>query len=141
MTLDINSNDLEKALDKLPPIDKSGLDINVEGICLCGKKVIMSPDGMEVVDTGLFKTVNHVCKGCRQGQEIDRTHARLVCARCHRVLAHPEPMKDPKNGFAMLAGRCYHTDGCAICRPPKEGSQGQYPIIEALVHMKRQRNG
>lgn len=134
-------NDMGKALAKLPSLEKSGLSIDVEGVCLCGKKVLMSPDGMEVVDTGLFKAINHVCKGCRKGREIDRTHARLVCARCRRVLAHPEPMRDPRNGFSMEAGRCYHTDGCAICRPPEGGGQGQYPIIEALVYMKRRRNG
>lgn len=131
---------LEEATRDLPPVEEKGLLVtDTMDTCVCGKQVNLDPDTLTVIDTGLFKTLNNVCRGCKAGSDIDRTHARLVCARCKRVLAHPEPMKDPKSGFAFEAGRSYHTDGCALCKPSADGSQAAYPVIEALVHMRNKK--
>lgn len=123
-----------------PPPLKKGLSTDTMEICVCGKSVRLSDGKLRMVDTGLFRTVNNVCKGCSRGDEIDRTHARLVCARCHKVLAHPEPMEDPKTHFRMEAGRCYHTDGCALCSPAANWEEAEYPVIEAILWMRRKSN-
>lgn len=131
---------LEQASKDLPPMEEKGLLVtDTLDTCVCGRQVKLDPDTLTVIDTGLFKTLNNVCRDCKAGAEIDRTHARLVCARCKRVLAHPDPMKDPKSGFAFEAGRSYHTDGCALCNPAKDGEQAAYPVIEALVYMRNKK--
>lgn len=123
-----------------PPPKKKGLSLDTEEICVCGKHIRIDSGKLTMVDTGLFRTVNNVCKGCVNGAEIDKAHARLVCARCKKVLAHPEPMEDPKTHFRMEAGRCYHTDGCALCSPAEGGAEAEYPIIEAILWMRRRTN-
>ena len=128
--------------DKLPPPPKLSEDV-VEppyDTCVCGKKVLLSSEVLEALDTGVFKTLNDVCTGCKNGKKIDSENARLVCSKCKRVLCRMEPHKDPTSGFVFKAGKTYHLESCALCNPSPDGKSAPYKIIEVVLWNKLKKN-
>lgn len=126
-------------LKQLPPvkIDKEKLDLNIPyETCVCGKQVLASAKNLEELDTGVFKTLNDVCRGCEAGKKIDRENARIVCGRCKRIICRMEPHKDPVSGFVYKAGKTYHLESCALCNPDPDGKQVPYKIIEVTLWNK-----
>ena len=98
--------------------------------CVCGKSVPVA--SLEELDTGVFKCLNDVCKGCVEGHKIDKKMARLVCCNCKRVIVRIKPATD-KTGFKFIAGKTYHTPTCALCT---EGTV-RCPIIEKVMWNKK----
>lgn len=98
--------------------------------CVCGKIVNISK--LESINTGVVMALNDVCKGCKQGEEIDKNYARIVCRKCKRVLARITPAKD-KTGFTFKAGKNYHVIECGRCTP---GVERCY-IIEKVLWDKK----
>ena len=124
------------ALAKLPETDKEpGLHVNLELPdieCVCGKKIKLI-DRLETLNTGVLLTVNNVCKGCREGHRYDKAHARIICAKCKRVVQRVKPFKDPIDHFEYKAGHNYHTDGCPQCT----GQDGAYKVIEKFLYRRK----
>lgn len=100
-----------KILSQLPPPEPKVVKPETQ-TCVCGRHVTY--DKLKPVNTGVFHTWNDVCKGCKVGEEYDRTHARLVCARCKRVIMHLPPSVD-KTGFRFEANKSYHVESCPQC--------------------------
>lgn len=108
-----------------------------ETTCVCGKRVFESPEVLHKLNTGIFTTLNDVCKGCAEGEKIDKETARIVCSRCKRVMLRITPSIDPVNKFEFKAGHTYHLDSCALCNPGPAGEEKEYKIIEALIWNKK----
>lgn len=109
-----------------PPAQPEVKILEPEEVCACGKKVpIVS---LEELDTGVFKTIGDVCKGCAAGHKLDREHAKIICARCKRVICRITPATD-KTGFSFKAGKVYHLVRCGLCEPGVEQCQ----IIEKVL--------
>lgn len=118
-----------KIFTMLPPPKNPNLLKPKKEQCLCGKLVDITE--FEMLNTGLFTTHSNVCKGCKQGHEADKKHARVVCTKCKRVFTHLKPSVD-KTGFKIEAGRSYHMLGCPQCQ--ELGSKkDKFPLIEKVV--------
>lgn len=116
-----------QALAELPPLPKQEVKIlPPEETCACGKVVPVSQ--LEMLDTGVFRTIGDVCKGCKHGHDLDKTTAKIVCARCKRVIVRVTPSRD-KTGFEFKAGKSYHLSECKLCTPEIE----RCPIIEKVI--------
>lgn len=114
---------------------KKGLHIKLELpaiTCVCGKTIKLI-DSLETLNTGVVLTANNVCKGCREGKRYDLAHARIVCAKCKRVVQRIKPFKDPIDKFEYKAGRSYHTDGCPQCT----GQDGTFKVIEKFLYRRK----
>lgn len=103
--------DAARILSQMPPAKKLVLPPETQ-TCVCGKQVSLTK--LSSLNTGVFLTLNDVCKGCKEGARFDQTHARLVCARCKRVIMRIPPSTD-KTGFKFEANKSYHVDGCPQC--------------------------
>lgn len=123
-------NKMINVLSSLPPVKPQKLITEPKETCACGKHVHITD--LEELDTGVFKTLNDVCKGCKEGHKIDRELARVVCAQCKRVLVRIKPNKD-KTGFEFKAGRTYHVSECNLCNPDIQ----RCPIIEKVLWDKK----
>lgn len=129
-----------KIIEQLPPppkVDTDTINIPFE-TCVCGKKILMTHENLETLNTGVFTCLNDVCKGCTEGHKIDKKFARIVCAKCKRVICRIDPHKDPITKFEFVAGRSYHLAECALCTPSEDGQAKEYPIIE--VKLWKQKN-
>lgn len=116
-----------RVLGSLPPPKKAEPKIlPPEEVCACGKKVPIV--NLEELDTGVFKIIGDVCKGCKAGHELDSKYARVVCCRCKRVVLRINPATD-KTGFTFIAGKTYHLSECSLCNPDIE----RCPIIEKVI--------
>lgn len=125
---------LEQAKDLFPePEPKKPVIEPPTETCICGKTVLASPDVLHALNTGVFTTLNDVCKGCAEGEKLDRENARLVCSRCKRVMLRMEPHVDPHTKFEFKAGKSYHLESCALCDPAPNGEGKEYKIIEVLL--------
>ena len=111
--IDLALNIFSTPLEKKDPV----VVTNTTEKCICGK--IVSIDKLESVNTGVVMALNDVCKGCKQGEEIDKNYARIVCRKCKRVLARIKPVQD-KTGFTFKAGKSYHVVECGRCTPGVE---------------------
>lgn len=116
-----------RILASLPPVKPKVITKPKLQTCCCGKEV--SIDKLEPVNTGVFITHNDVCKGCKEGKRLDQTHARLVCAKCKKVLMHIPPGTD-KSGFSFEANKSYHLESCPQC--DTSGKQN-FTIIEKAM--------
>lgn len=96
--------------------------------CQCGKTKKL--EDLEDLNTGVFICKNDICKGCKEGKEIDKKLARVVCAKCKRVTIRIKPAED-KTGFRFIAGKTYHQNGCAFC--DKTSGEHRYTIIEKAM--------
>lgn len=119
-----------KILGSLPPVQRQPLIVEPQETCACGKKVPLA--SLEELDTGVFKIIGDVCKGCKDGKRIDSELARVVCCQCKRVLTRIKPATD-KTGFKFVAGRTYHVSECALCTP----GIVRCPIIEKVMWDRR----
>lgn len=117
-------------LASMPPVVPQPIIETPKEKCACGKMVHVN--SLEALDTGVFKTLNDVCVGCKDGKKIDKELARVVCARCKRVIIRLKPAKDV-TGFTFEAGRTYHVSECSLCNP----SIQRCPIIEKVLWNKR----
>lgn len=117
---------LLQVLASLPPLQKQPIVNDLTETCACGKQV--SVTALEELDTGVFKTLNDVCKDCPTGKKLDKEMARLVCAGCKRVITRIKPATD-KTGFKFLPGKTYHLSNCAFCNP----GLGKYQIVEKVL--------
>ena len=126
-------NRMVGVLASLPPLKPQPLIHKPQERCVCGKLVPITT--LEELDTGVFKTLNDVCKGCTEGKKIDRGLARIVCARCKRVLLRIKPATD-KTGFEFKAGKTYHVSECSLCNP----DISECPIIEKVLWDKWHKN-
>lgn len=134
-------NELLKVAEMLPPLPKKEVKIEEPyETCVCGKKVLMDVNHLEVLDTGVFKTLSDVCIGCREGKKIDMETARLVCANCKRTICRITPHRDPVSGFTFRAGKSYHLESCALCNPDPNGNSVPYKIIEVVLWNKIHKN-
>lgn len=113
-------------LASLPPLKPQPVINDFKETCACGKKVNIT--SLEELDTGVFKTLNDICKNCPEGHKIDKELARVVCAACKRVITRIKPAKD-KTGFRFLPGKTYHLSNCAFCNP----GENKYQIIEKVL--------
>lgn len=123
-------NKMISILAALPPMKKQKLIVEPTETCACGKKIPIT--ALEELDTGVFKTLNDVCKGCKEGHKIDRELARVVCAQCKRVITRIKPAVD-KTGFEFKAGKTYHVSECSMCNPEIQ----RCPIIEKVLWDKK----
>lgn len=125
-----SGEDLEKAIKILgslpPPKQEKVVVLDPVETCACGKKVPIT--SLEELNTGVFKIIGDVCKGCKDGKRLDRELARVVCSRCKRVITRIKPATD-HTGFTFQAGKTYHLAECALCNPKIE----QCPIIEKVI--------
>lgn len=125
-----NGEDVEKAIKILgslpPPKQDKPVILKPTETCACGKTVPIT--SLEEINTGVFKIIGDVCKGCKDGKRLDAQLARVVCSRCKRVITRIKPAKD-KTGFVFQAGRTYHLAECALCNPKIE----RCPIIEKVI--------
>lgn len=125
--------DAAKLLASLPPAPQPVTPPETQ-TCVCGKQVTI--DKLAALNTGVFITSSDVCKGCKDGEEYDKKHARLVCVKCKRVLMHIPPAVD-KTGFRFEANKTYHVNGCGQCIAMKleEGSvkEKEFMVIEKTV--------
>lgn len=118
--------------DTIPaPKEKPVVEEDPTETCICGKKVLASPDVLHSLNTGVFNILNDVCKGCEAGEKLDRENARIVCMRCKRVMLRMTPHVDPVTKFEFKAGKTYHLEGCALCDPDPNGKE--YKIVEVLM--------
>lgn len=129
--------ELEKAIrilgDMPPPKKFTPKILPPTETCACGKKVPIAD--LEEVNTGVFKIIGDVCKGCKAGHEIDSKYARVVCCRCKRVITRIRPATD-KTGFTFIAGRTYHLAECSLCNPEIQ----RCPIIEKVMWDRAHKN-
>ena len=109
-----------------PPAQEEPKILSPEEVCACGKKVPLID--LEEMNTGVFKSVGDICKGCKDGHRLDQLHAKIVCARCKRVIGRVKPATD-KTGFTFRAGKTYHLAQCGLCEPGIE----RCPIIEKIL--------
>lgn len=109
-----------------PPAQQNPKIFEPEEVCACGKKVPIFK--LEEIDTGVFKTIGDVCKGCKEGHQLDKMHAKLICATCKRIIGRLEPAVD-KTGFRFKAGKTYHLANCGFCDPNNK----KFPIIEKVI--------
>lgn len=93
----------------LPPVDNTPKET-----CVCGHTKLVTD--LEMLNTGAFLMPNDICKGCKKGKEIDKAAARIVCARCKKVVMRLKPATD-KTGFTFLPGKTYHLTECKLCNP------------------------
>lgn len=103
--------DAAKLLASLPPAPAPVTPPETQ-TCVCKKQVTI--DKLAALNTGVFTTLSDVCKGCKEGEDYDKKHARLVCVKCKRVLMHIPPTTD-KTGFKFEANKTYHVNGCGQC--------------------------
>lgn len=110
----------------MPSGGEGKLIVDERVTCACGNKVKLT--NLTVIDTGVFKAINTVCKGCRKGAIEDKKLARFVCAKCRTVVGRVRPSKD-KTGFALEAGKTYHISGCDNCCPGTE----EFKLLEKVL--------
>lgn len=122
-------NKMIGVLASMPPVDPQPIIDTPMEKCVCGKMVPVA--SLESLDTGVFKTLNDVCIGCPDGKKIDKELARVVCARCKRILIRLKPATDA-TGFKFEAGRTYHVSECSLCNPNIQ----RCPIIEKVLWNK-----
>lgn len=118
-----------RLLASLPPLPKP-VEKPLPQTCVCKKQVTI--DKLSSLNTGVFITAGDVCKGCKEGEEYDRKHARIVCVKCKRVLMHIPPVTD-KTGFRFEANKSYHLNGCPQCEPLEAGKKQRHTIIEKAM--------
>ena len=120
-----------KIFTKLPPPKKKLETKITKESCVCGKMVDITD--LEALNTGLFLTHSDVCKGCKEGHQVDQHSARVVCVKCKRVLMHIKPGVD-KTGFRIVAGKSYHVPKCPQCMSVfREKYDPKIPLIEKVV--------
>lgn len=119
-----------KLFAKLPPPKNKPLEIPKKQQCVCGKMVDYSV--LEQLNTGVFVTLSDVCKGCKEGHDVDKRSARFVCAKCKRVLMRVRPGTD-KTGFRLEAGKTYHLAKCPGCASALDKTDKGFPLIEKVV--------
>ena len=99
----------------------------------CGKKVPIA--SLEEINTGVFRIIGDVCKGCQSGKQLDKEYARVVCCRCKRVITRIKPARD-KTGFTFVAGKTYHLSECGLCNPDIQ----RCPIIEKVMWDRKRKS-
>lgn len=127
---DEKMNKMINVLASLPPVKPQKLITEPKETCACGKHVHIT--ALEELDTGVFKTLNDICKNCPDGRKIDRELARVVCAQCKRVITRIKPAVD-KTGFEFKAGKTYHVSECSMCNQEIQ----RCPIIEKVLWDKK----
>lgn len=122
-----------RILGSLPPAKPQKIITEPMETCACGKKVPVA--SLEEINTGVFKIIGDVCKGCKSGQQLDREYARVVCCRCKRVITRIKPARD-KTGFTFVAGKTYHLSECGLCNPDIQ----RCPIIEKVLWDRKRKS-
>ncbi|MEG1542911.1 MAG: hypothetical protein RR382_00105 [Tannerellaceae bacterium] len=77
--------------------------------------------------------ISDVCKDCKHAEREDKLLARIVCAKCRRVVGRVTPLKDPQ-GFVFEANKTYHVTGCGMCSNLPENTQLKVQIVEKLIY-------
>ena len=110
-------------------------DLNaVREKCCCDKTPATSLRNFQPLNTGVCVLLNNVCKGCAEGEKLDREMTRVVCYSCKKVLARiPAHIDD--DGFEFKAGTTVHLAKCPGCVPGTEES-----VIAEKVIFARKRN-
>ncbi len=118
-----------KAMASLPPVKKVTPKMEFTETCACGKSVPVT--NLMQLNTGVVVMPNNVCKGCKEGQKLDKETARVVCLKCKRVICRIKPAKD-KQGFEFKAGKTYHMESCGFCNPDKQN----HMLVEKYIHSR-----
>lgn len=118
-----------KAMASLPPVKKVTPKMEFTETCACGKSVPVT--NLMQLNTGVIVMPNNICKGCKEGQKLDKETARVVCLKCKRVICRVKPVKD-KQGFEFKAGKTYHMESCGFCNPDKQN----HMLVEKYIHSR-----
>lgn len=139
-----NESDMAEAMAMLAGMHKDGepvglsLSGSTDVTCACGKVITaVKPETFEYVDDGVMKFENNVCRGCKEGKNVDSKHARFVCVKCRKAWMRVAPGTD-KTGFKFIAGKTYHTSGCPYClQDAQEGTTVAVKVLEKVIHNRK----
>ena len=126
---------LADVMSRLPPLDpavpRHVITFDDRADCLCGKKQPWT--NMEVLDTGVMKVYDNVCKGCEHWRE-ERKLPALICVSCRKVVARVPPYVTA-SGFRVESGKCYHVEQCPTCN--RQAVQAM--IMEELIWLQKRK--
>lgn len=125
--------DAVKAFSSVASGREGQLVIDERTSCMCGRMVKLTD--LTTIDTGVFRAINTVCKGCKKGAEEDKKLARFVCVKCRTVIGHVKPSKD-NTGFELKAGHTYHIEGCDRCFPGRT----EFKLLEKVLWNRKLSN-
>jgi hypothetical protein len=101
----------------------------------CACKKMKSLKEFTVLHTGVIPILNNVCRGCKEGEDLDRKMCRLVCVSCRKVVMRGEPFQE-KDGFKFEPNKTYHVEHCPVCLGRTDKDQ-QSLILERAVFLNR----